>query len=61
MINCIGTMPDLASISRIPGAASHDYGKSPRANRKVGHITVTASTPDLRDERMRAVERLIEP
>jgi 5-(carboxyamino)imidazole ribonucleotide synthase len=42
MANCIGAMPDRAAILRIPGAHLHDYGKSPRPGRKLGHVTVTA-------------------
>lgn len=42
MANCIGAMPDRDAILRIPGAHLHDYGKSPRAGRKLGHVTVTA-------------------
>jgi 5-(carboxyamino)imidazole ribonucleotide synthase len=44
MVNCIGEMPDRDSVLAIPGAHLHDYGKSPRPNRKVGHVTVVAPT-----------------
>ena len=44
MLNCIGTMPDRAAVLAIPGAHLHDYGKSPRAGRKLGHVTVAATT-----------------
>jgi 5-(carboxyamino)imidazole ribonucleotide synthase len=40
MINLIGTWPDPAAVLAIPGAHLHLYGKSPRPNRKVGHVTV---------------------
>jgi 5-(carboxyamino)imidazole ribonucleotide synthase len=43
MANCIGVMPDRDAILRVPGAHLHDYGKSPRPGRKLGHVTVTAS------------------
>ncbi|MBX7105501.1 MAG: 5-(carboxyamino)imidazole ribonucleotide synthase [Gemmataceae bacterium] len=59
MVNCIGAMPNPELISGVAGAAIHDYGKSPRANRKVGHITVTAPSREMREERMRAVEKLV--
>ena len=42
MANCIGAMPDRDAILRIPGAHLHDYGKSARPGRKLGHVTVTA-------------------
>jgi 5-(carboxyamino)imidazole ribonucleotide synthase len=44
MYNLIGKIPDLRKVLQIPGAHLHLYGKSPRAGRKVGHITV--SNPD---------------
>jgi 5-(carboxyamino)imidazole ribonucleotide synthase len=43
MVNCIGTLPDRDAVLRVPGAHLHDYGKSPRPGRKLGHITVTAA------------------
>src|SRR5262249_39794459 len=41
MVNCIGTMPERDAVLRIPGAHLHDYGKQPRAGRKLGHVTLT--------------------
>ncbi|MGQ0802246.1 MAG: 5-(carboxyamino)imidazole ribonucleotide synthase [Actinomycetota bacterium] len=43
MVNCIGALPDRAEVLAIPGAHFHDYAKTPRPGRKVGHITVTAA------------------
>ena len=42
MVNCIGVMPDRDAVLAIPGAHLHDYGKSPRRGRKLGHVTVVA-------------------
>ncbi|HEY3520690.1 MAG TPA: 5-(carboxyamino)imidazole ribonucleotide synthase [Rhodanobacteraceae bacterium] len=42
MLNWIGELPDANAILREPDAHWHDYGKSPRAGRKVGHATVRA-------------------
>ena len=44
MINIIGEHPDTAAILAIPETHLHLYGKSERVGRKLGHITVTAST-----------------
>jgi 5-(carboxyamino)imidazole ribonucleotide synthase len=41
MLNLIGGAPDAAAVLAVPGAHLHLYGKSPRAGRKIGHITVT--------------------
>lgn len=38
LINCLGNMLPIQSCLKIPGAHYHDYGKSPRPNRKVGHV-----------------------
>ncbi len=44
MVNFIGGLPPLAEVLEIPGAHMHDYGKSPRPGRKVGHATVRAAS-----------------
>jgi 5-(carboxyamino)imidazole ribonucleotide synthase len=57
MLNCVGEMPDRDAVLAVAGAHLHDYGKSPRPNRKVGHVTLTAATPeglDARLDRLRA-------
>lgn len=40
MLNLIGDLPDLNEVLKLPGAHVHLYGKTPRANRKLGHITI---------------------
>ena len=42
MLNWIGELPDASAILRESDAHWHDYGKSPRAGRKVGHATLRA-------------------
>lgn len=44
MLNWIGCMPDPAPVLAAPGGHWHDYGKSARAGRKVGHATLRADT-----------------
>ena len=56
MVNLIGKIPDPARHLAIPGCWLHDYGKSPREGRKLGHITVVADSAAERDERLRHVE-----
>jgi 5-(carboxyamino)imidazole ribonucleotide synthase len=46
MLNWIGAMPDPAPILREAGGHWHDYGKAPRAGRKVGHATLRAESAD---------------
>jgi 5-(carboxyamino)imidazole ribonucleotide synthase len=59
MVNCIGTMPDRDAALRIPGAHWHDYGKTPRPGRKLGHITVTAPDESTLSERLAQVTALV--
>lgn len=42
MLNWVGELPDATPILAESRAHWHDYGKSPRAGRKVGHATVCA-------------------
>ena len=44
MINLIGSMPGATKVLQIPGAHLHDYGKEPRAGRKLGHLTIRADS-----------------
>jgi len=48
MINLIGEIQDAARS--LESGILHDYGKSARPGRKLGHITVTADTAGKRDE-----------
>lgn len=56
MINLIGDMPPRDAVISIPGAHWHDYGKQPRAGRKLGHITLCAVTQQQFDERLALLE-----
>jgi len=59
MVNIIGSMPgDPAAISAA-GGVLHDYGKAPRAGRKLGHITLIGVNPVDRDARTAALEALL--
>jgi 5-(carboxyamino)imidazole ribonucleotide synthase len=52
MVNFIGRMPPASAVLAIEGAHLHDYGKSPRPGRKLGHATVLAATAAARDRRL---------
>ena len=45
MINFIGRMPQRGRAARAAGPALHDYGKSPRPGRKLGHVTFVTGEP----------------
>jgi 5-(carboxyamino)imidazole ribonucleotide synthase len=55
MVNLIGTMPERAATLAADGVHLHDYGKSPRPGRKLGHLTLVASTAAARDRRARGL------
>jgi 5-(carboxyamino)imidazole ribonucleotide synthase len=59
MVNFIGTMPAHERVLAIPGAHLHDYGKAPRAGRKLGHATVVGRTAAERDALLRRLLRLV--
>jgi 5-(carboxyamino)imidazole ribonucleotide synthase len=52
MLNLLGRLPPRDVVLGVPGVHLHDYGKSPRPGRKVGHCTLVDS------ERARLLERL---
>jgi 5-(carboxyamino)imidazole ribonucleotide synthase len=52
MLNLLGRLPTRETALKVPGAHWHDYGKSPRPGRKVGHCTIVDA------DRARLYERL---
>ncbi|HJR94981.1 MAG TPA: 5-(carboxyamino)imidazole ribonucleotide synthase [Gaiellaceae bacterium] len=40
MVNLVGDVPPLQELLAVPGAHVHLYRKSPRAGRKLGHVTL---------------------
>jgi 5-(carboxyamino)imidazole ribonucleotide synthase len=50
MANLIGEMPPSADLLAIPGLHLHAYGKSERANRKLGHATLVAPDSEALEE-----------
>ncbi|KPN20901.1 phosphoribosylaminoimidazole carboxylase [Xanthomonas sp. Mitacek01] len=52
MLNWIGEMPDPTAMLSTPGGHWHDYGKQPRAGRKVGHATLRADEAEALAQRL---------
>ncbi|HLI19386.1 MAG TPA: 5-(carboxyamino)imidazole ribonucleotide synthase [Rhodanobacteraceae bacterium] len=59
MLNWVGELPDRDKLLAIPGVHWHDYGKSPRPGRKVGHATVCAPEAATLAERLQQVGRAL--
>ncbi|MDH5215618.1 MAG: 5-(carboxyamino)imidazole ribonucleotide synthase [Gammaproteobacteria bacterium] len=59
MLNLIGRMPDTSRLPADFPFFLHDYGKSPRPGRKLGHITVLAENRAGRDQRLAKISNLL--
>ena len=60
MLNWVGELPDPMPVLSEARAHWHDYGKSPRPGRKVGHATICAETPEELIERLQRVGRALD-
>jgi len=57
MVNLIGEIP-AATVSLQTGQL-HDYGKTPRPGRKLGHVTVVANSAEERDQLVALIEQSV--
>ena len=57
MVNLIGAMPCARDLLRLPGIHWHDYGKSARPGRKLGHVTLVTGSRAARDAAARQLRR----
>jgi 5-(carboxyamino)imidazole ribonucleotide synthase len=46
MLNLIGEVPESSEVLAVRDAHLHLYGKTPRAGRKLGHVTLRAASPE---------------
>jgi 5-(carboxyamino)imidazole ribonucleotide synthase len=60
MINFLGALPARRRLLAIDGLAYHDYGKTPRPGRKLGHCTLVATSARKRDEALENTLKLLE-
>ncbi|MCE9564830.1 MAG: 5-(carboxyamino)imidazole ribonucleotide synthase [Planctomycetes bacterium] len=60
MYNFIGAVPSITEVLANPDAKLHVYGKSFRAARKVGHVTLRAATADELAEKLPEWDRQFE-
>ena len=59
MFNLIGSVPEVASLLKAPGAHLHLYGKQPREGRKLGHVNVRLEGAPQEGLQWEAMRRLV--
>jgi len=59
MENLIGTLPAALQPLSDAGFCVHDYGKTPRPGRKLGHITLQAGDAESREQKLRALHEIM--
>jgi 5-(carboxyamino)imidazole ribonucleotide synthase len=59
MINIIGEGPPLPQLLAIPGLHVHMYGKQPRPGRKLGHVSMSATSAREARDRLAALRALL--
>lgn len=61
MRNFIGALPRAAEVLDIPGLSFHDYGKTARPGRKLGHATVVANSSQAVIDALDELDRRVPP
>lgn len=59
MVNLISDEPRAGTLDAIPEAHVHMYGKAPRAGRKIGHVTLNATTHSELDALLERFTRVV--
>jgi 5-(carboxyamino)imidazole ribonucleotide synthase len=59
MLNLVGNMPEASSVLAYRDAHLHDYGKAPRAGRKLGHVTLLARDESERSRMLAEVSPIL--
>jgi len=59
MVNLIGEVPEVESILKMKGVHLHLYDKTPKPNRKIGHVNIVAQSEGELMEKVETVQRLV--
>ncbi|HEX5732021.1 MAG TPA: 5-(carboxyamino)imidazole ribonucleotide synthase [Blastocatellia bacterium] len=59
MVNLIGDVPDRRAVLGLPETHLHLYGKSPRPNRKLGHVTIRTKDEETLQARLAELRSII--
>ena len=60
MVNLLGSIPPAEQLLADPELHLHDYGKSPRSNRKVGHCTLVDSDSRRLAQRLETLQQRLD-
>jgi 5-(carboxyamino)imidazole ribonucleotide synthase len=60
MLNLLGRLPPRTELLRLDGLHLHEYGKSPRPRRKLGHCTLVDSDRTRLMARLEAARRVVD-
>ena len=60
MLNLIGVMPERSALLAVPGLHLHEYGKTARPGRKLGHCTLVGASAAERDRLAAKVLQIID-
>ena len=60
MVNLVGKIPDVESILKMKGVHLHLYDKTPKPNRKIGHVNIVAESEAELMEKVEIVQRLVD-
>lgn len=60
MFNLVGNLPDLKTILKIDGAHLHLYDKSPRPNRKIGHVTLVEKDEETLQRKLGLLKEIVD-
>lgn len=61
MLNAIGKLPDRAAVLAVEGAHLHAYGKDAAPGRKLGHVTIRATTREELAAKIAELRPIVDP
>ncbi|BAO44562.1 5-(carboxyamino)imidazole ribonucleotide synthase [Thiolapillus brandeum] len=60
MVNLIGDLPDTKALLGLENVHLHLYGKAPRPDRKIGHVTVREASVDELQARLSNIDNVLQ-
>ena len=60
MVNLVGNVPDVRSILKVEGVHLHLYDKTPRPNRKLGHVTLVEKDKETLQRKLDLLKEIVD-